>query len=70
MNYDDWKLETPEDEADRIARAWGSPRLVCPQCGKLNGPRNGECDNCGEPLTVEDSYEPDPDNARERERDA
>jgi hypothetical protein len=69
MTYDEWKLETPEDEADRKALFWGALKLECPQCGKLNGPRNAECCNCSEPLTKEDAWEPDPDDARDDMQD-
>jgi hypothetical protein len=35
MNYDDWKLDNADDEADRRRRRDG-------------GPNYGECDACGE----------------------
>ena len=69
MTYDEWKLETPEDEADRKAHYWGYPRLRCPQCDKINGPTYAECGNCGEPLTPEDRWEPDPDDGRDDMQD-
>jgi hypothetical protein len=66
VTYDSWKLDNAEDEADRKARAWGEPRLKCAHCDVLNGPRDGECRNCGEPLDPnDDAWEPDPDDARD-----
>ena len=65
MSYDSWKLDNAEDEADR--RAYPKPfRLKCAHCNVLNGPRDGECRNCGEPLDPnDDAWEPDPDDARD-----
>lgn len=69
MTYDSWKLDNAEDEADR--RAYPKPfRLMCSQCQTLNGPRDGECRHCGEPLDPnDDAWEPDPDDARDEAMD-
>jgi hypothetical protein len=66
MTYDDWKLETPEDEAARKARRPYADRLreECPHCyARFDGVI---CDSCG--YDIQDD-EHDPDDAREEARD-
>jgi hypothetical protein len=73
MTYDSWKLETPEDEADRkrgyYRRHWSSYSHACHECGfRLDGQDiddvEWECVHCGAWNTVD---EPDPDDRREDE---
>ena len=48
MNYDDWKLETPENE---YARQHGHPCL-CPECSEAwEEDIYGHCVNCDAKLT-------------------
>ena len=68
MTYDEWKLETPEDEADRKRRR---PRIggSCPYCYAWGSnwaepTEDGNCYECGEPLN-----ERDPDDARDDMQD-
>jgi hypothetical protein len=62
MTYDDWKLETPEDE---YARKHGHPYL-CPECSETwEETITGHCVNCDARL----SKMRDPDDARDDAQD-
>ena len=57
---------TPRTRPIEGSRLRSCPRLKCAHCDVLNGPRDGECRNCGEPLDPDDdAWEPDPDDARD-----
>ena len=73
MTYDDWKLETPEDEAERKGIrtpmfGWRGPPKVCPNCGhdwQADDEREDLCATCGIDPTIDAHGERDPDDARD-----
>jgi uncharacterized OB-fold protein len=64
MTYDDWKLETPEDEYERKNRSrdfiWR-----CRDCGTTHQLPEANCRNCNSEDLEEEPLEPDPDDARD-----
>jgi hypothetical protein len=65
VTYDEWKLESPEDER---ARRWAPDPLRCLDCGVLNHASEGSCRNC-DSVELEQDSGPDPDDARDAAMD-